>query len=39
VKLKILTCAAAWLVVAASLPAQTNLFVAADGSAPFKSVQ
>ena len=27
------------IVFAATLPAQTNLFVAADGSAPFKSVQ
>jgi pectinesterase len=26
-------------ILAATLPAQTNLFVAADGSAPFKSVQ
>ena len=30
---------AALLVVGGTLPAQTNLFVAADGGAPFKSVQ
>jgi pectinesterase len=38
-KLKIFACAIASSVLATALPAQTNLFVAADGSAPFKTVQ
>jgi pectinesterase len=38
-RLKILTCAFALIFSIGILPAQTNLFVAADGSAKFKSVQ
>jgi len=38
-KLPMPALAAVWFINAASLPAQTNLFVAADGSAPFSSVQ
>jgi pectinesterase len=38
-KLKLFACAIASSVLATALPAQTNLFVAADGSAPFKTVQ
>jgi pectinesterase len=38
-KLKIVACAIASSVLATALPAQTNLFVAADGNAPFKTVQ
>jgi pectinesterase len=38
-KLKLLPVAIACQICVASAPAQTNLFVAADGTAPFKSVQ
>jgi pectinesterase len=38
-KLKLFACAIAPLVLATGLPAQTNLFVAADGGTPFKTVQ
>jgi pectinesterase len=38
-KLQIFICAVALSASATALPAQTNLFVAADGSAPFKTVQ